>query len=199
MHCHGCGAESTLPPDTTAGKCPFCATAIVAEAQSKKLIKPQGVLPFVVNKPQAQHLFKNWISSLWFAPNALAKSAQAGQINGVYIPAWVYYTDSQSTYTGERGEDYWTTETYTERDAQGRMVTRTRQVQRTRWYPASGVVANHFDDVLVLASQSLPQHHAEKLQPWDIPATIPYQDEYLAGFIAQSYQVDLVTGFDMPR
>jgi hypothetical protein len=39
----------------------------------------------------------------------------------------------QSSYTGQRGDDYWTTETYTTTE-NGRSVTRTRQVRRTRWH-----------------------------------------------------------------
>jgi hypothetical protein len=44
----------------------------------------------------------------------------------------------------------------------GRSVTRTRQVRKTRWSYARGTVYEHFDDVLVLASTSLPKGYAER-------------------------------------
>jgi len=88
---------------------------------------------------------------------------------------------------------------YTERDANGNTVTRTRQVRRTRWSYASGRVQNTFDDILVLASNSLPRKIAQRLAPWDLENFVPYRDEYLSGFVAESYQVDLSQGFETAR
>jgi hypothetical protein len=120
-------------------------------------------------------------------------------MDGVYVPAWTYDSDTYSRYTGQRGDDYWDTETYTERDASGNTVTRTRQVRRTRWSWVSGDVSNQFDDVLVLASRSLPPKIAQRLEPWDLKNLVPYRDEYLSGFVAESYQVDLPQGFEVAR
>jgi hypothetical protein len=78
-------------------------------------------------------------------------------------------------------------------------VTRTRQVRRTRWWPVSGRVGNDFDDVMVLASRSLPPGYAEALEPWDLPDLVPYRDEYLSGFVAESYQIGLPEGFEIAK
>jgi DNA-directed RNA polymerase subunit RPC12/RpoP len=198
VHCQACGAQSKLAQDVTSCRCAFCGSPVVAEAMSKKLIKPAGILPFLVNKAQANTLFRQWISKLWFAPSALAKRAEQAGIDGAYIPCWTYNADTVTTYTGMRGVDYQTTETYTEW-VNGRPETRTRTVTRTNWYPASGVVQNRFSDVLVLATQSLPPKQASHLQPWDVNHVIPYADEYLSGMSCQSYQIDLVGGFDAAK
>jgi predicted RNA-binding Zn-ribbon protein involved in translation (DUF1610 family) len=195
VRCEVCGAETTLKPNVTASRCPFCGTPLVAQAMSKRQIKPKALLPFHVTHAQAGHAFKGWIASRWFAPNELKHRAERADINGVYMPAWTYDADTTSHYTGERGEDYWVTESYTAFE-NGRSVTRTRQVRKTRWYPAAGTVFNRFDDVLVLASHSLPRAHAQELEPWDLKNLLPYQDEYLSGFVAESYQVDLPQGFE---
>ncbi|MCC6156271.1 MAG: hypothetical protein IT367_21070, partial [Candidatus Hydrogenedentes bacterium] len=148
---------------------------------------------------RARDLFKEWIRSLWFAPNALRKLArQDSPINGLYCPYWTYDTHVTTHYTGMRGDDYWDTETYTTRE-NGQTVTRTRQVRKTRWWPASGTVYNQFDDVLVVASESLPRKYAQALEPWDLEKLVPYQDAYLAGFRAESYQVDLPNGFERAK
>jgi hypothetical protein len=60
-------------------------------------------------------------------------------------------------------------------------------------------VGNTFDDVLVLASRSLPPKHAHALEPWDLRSLVPYRDEYLSGFAAESYQVDLAQGFEAAK
>jgi predicted RNA-binding Zn-ribbon protein involved in translation (DUF1610 family) len=199
VKCVACGAESQFGANVVADKCPFCGAAIVATAQSKKQIRPKALLPFIVTRQQASAAFAQWVGGLWFAPGALQREAQRTGIDGAYIPAWTYDANTASQYTGERGDDYWDTETYTDRDAQGNTVVRTRQVRRTRWSWVSGSVENTFDDVLVLASRSLPPKIAQRLEPWDLKNLVPYRDEYLSGFVSESYQVDLPQGFEIAK
>jgi endogenous inhibitor of DNA gyrase (YacG/DUF329 family) len=198
VKCNGCGAASSLPPGTASGSCPFCGQPVVAEAMSKRIIKPEALLPFAIKREQAIQSFRQWLSSLWFAPSNLATSAEKGKIDGCYVPAWTYDCDTTSAYVGERGEDYYETETYTE-VVNGQTVTRTRQVQKIRWWPASGIVQDQFDDVLVLASNSLPPACRDHLEPWDLKSLIPYQDDFLSGFVTEMYQIDLPGGFETAK
>lgn len=199
VKCERCGAETTAPPESTAGTCPFCGAAMVFAAQSSRLIRPQGVLPFKVTRQRAFTEFRQWIRKLWFAPNDLKKYAAAdSKLVGVYTPHWTYDSDTTTRYEGQRGEHYYVTERYTTTE-NGRSVTKTRQVRHTRWYPASGQVANRFNDVLVVASNSLPRAYADQLQPWDLGNLVDYADEYLSGFRAESYQVTLAEGFEIAK
>lgn len=195
VHCEACGAEQTLAANVTADRCAFCGAAIVTGPETHASLKPRSLLPFHVPAAQAMELFLDWVASRWFAPNDLKRHAEAGGLKGVYIPYWTYDCATRTKYTGERGEDYWTTETYTAHE-NGRAVTKTRQVRKTRWYPASGMVSNTFDDVLVLASHSLPRKYTESLEPWDLGNLVPYREEYLAGFVAERYQMGLEEGFE---
>jgi DNA-directed RNA polymerase subunit RPC12/RpoP len=196
VKCEKCGAETTMPPDTTSGLCPFCGANMVLSGQSSRLIRPEALLPFKVTQKDAFEDFRRWIKKLWFAPGDLKQYAQSeGKLAGVYVPYWTYDSDTESDYTGERGDHYYTTETYTTTE-DGRQVTRTRQVQHTRWTPASGTVFNSFDDILIMASKSLPREYADRLQPWDLPNLVAYADEYLSGFRAESYQLNLQQGFE---
>lgn len=197
--CDGCAAEVDAPPNVTAFACPYCGNNIVATAQSHKEIKPNAVLPFKVKQAEARGLFRKWISSRWFAPSELKRRAGIDEgIVGVYLPAWTYDCDTESRYTGARGDYYYVTETYSAME-NGRSVTRTRQVRHTRWSGAAGTVENIFDDLLVLASQSLPAKLVQSLEPWDLKQVVNYSDEYLSGFRAESYQLDLPTGFGVAK
>ena len=46
-----------------------------------------------------------------------------------------------------------------------------------------------------MASESLPKEKTDALEPWDLRNLEPYQDAFLSGFKAESYQVNLETGF----
>lgn len=199
VKCDKCAAETTMPPDTSSGLCPFCGANLVFTGKSSRLIKPKYLLPFQVGQSQAFEDFRKWIKKLWFAPEDLKQFAQSeGKLAGVYVPFWTYDSDTTSFYRGERGDHYWETETYTTEE-NGRTVTRERQVQRTRWTSVSGTVWNNFDDILILASKSLPKKYADRLEPWDLQNLVTYADEYLSGFRAESYQVDLGDGFEEAR
>lgn len=198
VHCDTCGAESSLSHNATAGVCPFCGAAIVAQAASRRQIKPGSLLPFEVPRARANDLFKRWLSQLWFAPNDLGRQAEQAGINGAYLPFWTYDTEATTDYTGERGVDYTTTETYTSYE-NGKAVTRTRQVTRTAWTPTSGQVDNDFDDLLVVGTDSLPGRYVGALEPWDLENLVPYSDAYLSGFISLSYDVDLPRGFERAK
>src|SRR5690606_13252048 len=52
-----------------------------------------------------------------------------------------------------------------------------------------------FDDVLVVASKSLPKKYADRLDTWRLSALQPYRSEYIAGFRSEVYQVTLKEGF----
>ena len=198
--CTGCGSVVAFQPPDVAGVCPFCANAIVAQAKAADpLIAPDGVLPAKIPKAQAQTRVREWLAARWFAPNALKRMAQQEGIAGVYLPFWDWAADTDSRYTGERGEHYWETEYYTETDGNGRSVQRERQVQHTRWYPASGRVSRHFDNVLIPATRSVKEARLTALEPWDLEALCAYEPAWLAGFRAQRYQVELPEGFDKAK
>jgi hypothetical protein len=175
---------------THARTCPFCATPVVTDTGTHRHIKPKGVLPFVLVEAQARAAMTDWLGRLWFAPNGLQAYARKGRrMEGIYVPYWTFDARTASRYTGERGTIYYETQTVI-RDGKRETV----QVPRVRWTPARGQVARFFDDVLVLASKSLPKRFTDALEPWDLTALQPYLPQYLAGFRAEAYQVDLDAG-----
>ena len=189
--CPNCGAEVEFDPDSHATECPFCATPVVTDTGTHRQIKPRGVLPFAVDADAARDAMNDWLGRLWFAPNGLQEYARKGRkMQGIYVPYWTYDAQTASGYRGERGTIYYETRQVM-RD--GKM--QTVRVQKIRWRPVSGKVARFFDDVLVLASRSLPKKYTDALQPWDLTRLEPYRPEFLAGFRAEGYQVDLDEGY----
>jgi DNA-directed RNA polymerase subunit RPC12/RpoP len=193
--CSGCGATVLLEDKVVTDKCPFCSTHLENKPEAVEgMLAPESLIPFKVDLRHARESFAKWLHGLWFAPTELKNVANLGQLAPVYIPYWTYDAMTYTKYSGERGDDYQDTETYTERDANGNMVTRTRTVTRTRWYPVSGEVQHFFDDVLVCGSKSVPPHLIDGLEPWDTGELEPFQDAFLAGMKTERYAVDLKQG-----
>jgi len=199
VRCASCAALVEPSASAQAFPCPYCGSSIVATAKSQRLIKPQALLTFKIDRNHATDLFRKWIGKLWFAPDALKKLARLdGRLQGLYAPYWTYDADTVSRYRGQRGDNYTVTRTRTVR-RDGKSVTETYQATEIRWRSASGTVSRNFDDVLVVGSASLPRDLAEELEPWDLGNLVGYADEYLSGFLAERYQVDVRKGWARAR
>lgn len=196
VRCEGCQSELDPPEGVTSFACPFCGSNIVATmSKATSHILPGALLPFQLKRDEAIAKFREWRGSRWFAPTALKREGyiDAG-FTGTYLPAWTYDAHTRTSYDGARGDAYYVTETYTINNQR-----QTRQVRKIRWTPVSGVVSNAFDDVLVMASKSLPEDRLEQLMPWDLQAVVPYDDSYLAGFRSEVYTVGLPEGFEAAK
>lgn len=193
--CPSCGAVVEFSGANHAANCPYCATPVVVDTGARRSIKPQSLLPFALTENQARDALSKWLGSLWFAPNGLLEYTRKGRaMAGIYAPFWTFDAATSTRYTGARGEHYYETRTVTV-NVNGKSQRRTQQVQRTRWYPASGTVSRDFDDVITLASNSLPQRLGNELTPWDLSAAKAYNPDYLAGFQAEGYTISLADGW----
>jgi Zn finger protein HypA/HybF involved in hydrogenase expression len=190
--CRGCGAVTQS--DKISDRCQFCGAPLVADATSGEMVAPEAVVPFGLDRAALREALRKWASSRWFAPNGLKKVTEAESSHSTYLPHWTYDARTTSRYTGARGEHYYETETYTENGD-----TKTRQVQRTRWYPARGVVARDFDDVLVAGTSRVSVKHLDKLEPWPLPEAEPYRPEFLAGHETLRYDVEPEAGLDTAK
>lgn len=197
VKCASCAAEFTFDADRHAGSCPFCGHSIVKDTGIHRQIKPEALLPFLLTEREAKEQVKTWLAKLWFAPNKLKTYARdQGRLAGVYLPYWTFDSRTRTRYRGRRG-DYYTVPVQVRTRVNGRLVTQTRYVQKVRWRPASGEVRRFFDDVLVLASRSLPSWMTDRLEPWDLLGLKPYTPEYVTGFQAEAYQHGLAESFDV--
>ena len=194
--CPGC--KAVTESDSLSDRCQFCATALVADPSLTERVVPEAVVPFDLNRDAARDALKKWTSSRWFAPSSLKKVSEAETFKGTYLPHWTYDSNTVSDYRGERGEHYYVTETYTE-VVDGQSQTRTRQVQKTRWWPANGTVQRFFDDELVAGTTTVKEKQLDKLTPWPLEQAVPYQQEYLAGFRTLRYDVEPEAGLETAK
>ena len=199
LSCPNCGAKIEVDQTRHATNCPFCATPVVTDTGQTRQIKPQGVLPFVLAESEAKVALDDWLGSLWFAPSGLVAYARRGRkMAGVYSPFWTFDASTQSDYSGQRGDAYYET-VYVTRTVNGRSQRVPQQVRRIRWSRARGRVARDFNDVLVLASSSLPRRFTDGLTPWDLSHLVDYRPDYLAGFMAEGYTIALADGHSVAR
>ena len=191
VNCSNCGSQTTLSSFTTSDKCSFCAAPLILSPEDgQQYLPPHYILPFEINRQQGIDYFQKWLKGLWWAPKDLAKNVDSSSsgLQGIYLPHWIYDTDTSTDYNGQRGEYYYTTENYTV-TVEGKTENRTREVQHTRWWPVSGRVNCSFSDLIVPASKSLPTKTLNKLAPWNFHRLVKFDERYMSGFRSETYQI----------
>ncbi len=197
--CRSCNAAVSVEPNVSATTCPFCGSHhVIALEESTKLIRPESLVPFQVDQKTAIDKFRTWLGKGWFRPNEVKKIANNAEarVQGVYLPFWTFDAQTFSRWTAEAGYYYYVTEHYTV-TVNGRRETRTRQVRKVRWQPASGTHKEFFDDVLVYATRSVKEKILQRIYPFDTGQLVPYRPQYLAGWRAEEYQIELGEGWKM--
>ncbi|RYE88692.1 MAG: hypothetical protein EOO75_13015 [Myxococcales bacterium] len=192
VECSACGATVTLAAEERATRCTYCACpTVVSKALDPQMLQPESLLPFGVSQARATGGFEAWLRGLWFRPGDLGRMARVEGVHGVYLPYWTFDTSVDTRWSAERGDHYYTTESYTEQDESGDTVERTRQVQHTRWSPARGERHDRFNDALVCASLGVNEALARQLCTFDTSQLVPYSPGYLQGWRAEIYAIDL--------
>jgi DNA-directed RNA polymerase subunit RPC12/RpoP len=188
--CENCGARVSFEEATTSQQCVYCGSPSVLEQEANRnAIRPESLIPLDVGRTAVEANFRRWIGGLWFRPNELKKTRRFDAV-GIYVPFWTFDCGVHSDWSADAGHYYWVTQSYWTR-TNGRRVRRTRRVRKVRWVPAWGQRDDAYDDLLVLASGGQPAGLVRKLGEFDTSALVPYRPEYLAGWRAEEYRLDL--------
>jgi hypothetical protein len=188
VRCQSCNAISVFDPRRQAQNCEFCGSAqLVAYTETEPAFRPESVLPFTVSEGSARDRIRQWYGRLWLAPNALKKRALTDTVKGIYLPYWTFDARADAQWTADAGHYYYTTESYQEGGQ-----TRTRQVRHVRWTPAAGSLTHFFDDDLVCASVGVHSALLRGIEPFPTATLKPYDAGYVAGWVVERYQIDLV-------
>ncbi len=185
--CPNCGAAVTFPEGRIADTCSFCETPLVRAAEGEQ--EPVDlVAPFRLTREVAAGRLRGRLSGEYWAPEAVRKTADPEELDGVLVPFWCYDATARSEYHGEVGIYWYETQTYTV-VVNGRTQVRTRQVRRTEWHSLTGTHVHTYADHLVSGSRGLPEAEANELEPFDLGAARPFSPELIAGLIAEQPSV----------
>jgi predicted RNA-binding Zn-ribbon protein involved in translation (DUF1610 family) len=184
--CQNCGMEISFSESQFSTTCPMCGSTQVASTKQSAGIPPDGVIPFKVDKQDAQQKFRAWVKSRWFAPNDFKNRYSEGGLAGMFLPWWTYDANAISRYTGRGGKD----RKEKGNDGKEKIV--------TDWYPVSGIVSASFDDVLICASTK--EKNIEGVLPYGTTTNSkPFSTGYLSGYYAEVYKIKADAGFESAK
>lgn len=181
-HCESCGAEVMADDNTAATFCYYCHSPVILQGRVAGEYRPSKVIPFKLDRNAAVKVFQDWCAKKWFLPKDFTSDAQIEKMVGLYVPFWI--TDCENSADMEAlGKKV---RSWTRGDTR---ITETKEyaVKRNatmvlRGIPADG--ASHISDVLM-----------EAVEPFDYQAATPFAMQYLSGFLAEKYDMNMAAVF----
>jgi DNA-directed RNA polymerase subunit RPC12/RpoP len=173
-HCKNCGAILITDAQTTATTCSFCGAGVVLGDRLTGSLAPAKVIPFTINKEQAQEAFKKWCRKGLLTPGDFMTADRIKNITGMYVPFWLYDINGR----GEVEATCTRVRTYTAGDW---------IYTETKWYHVWRKVDLNYNRIPCDASKKMEDGMMDKLEPYQYSNLKDFNMPYLAGFIAEKY------------
>ncbi len=176
--CPSCGAELICDANTAATSCPYCGNPTVIPGQFSGSLKPDYVIPFKLDKNAAVNALKNHYQGKFFLPKTFAEENHVQEIQGVYVPFWLYdgVAEADVMFEGTRS--------FSRREGKYEVTT-------TEHYNIRRAGTLAFEKVPVDASSRMPDDHMDSIEPYDYSEIQPFSTAYLPGFLADKYDIPL--------
>jgi len=172
MQCKNCGASVSFDPKLQVMKCEFCGSTYLVETQVKPSDAEEKVIIFKVDEREANACFDAWVKKGLFKPSDLPRLLTKSPLQGMYIPSWHFIINTTTSWAGEKKQ----TRTITERDWQGKTITRTVE----EWEQRSGN-RNESYSLFITTSGGLTNEELDRLAPFPVEEAIAFTQEYIAG------------------
>src|SRR5262249_23656659 len=86
FECKGCGATMNYDAGAQSLKCPFCGSVDLVEEPTKGLLAPDFVIPFAIDRNEAEGRLRQWLGSSFWHPNDLRTASQLTDMKAVFLP-----------------------------------------------------------------------------------------------------------------
>lgn len=175
--CKSCGGEIVADDTTAATSCPFCGNPVVMSGQVSGYLKPDYVIPFKLDKKAAKEALKKHYSGKKLLPKVFKDENHIDEIRGVYVPFWLFDADADAhiRYKATRVRA-WSDSDYNYTETSFFSVVR------------GGSIG--FQRVPVDGSSKMPDDLMESVEPFYFEDAVDFHTAYLAGYLADKYDVD---------
>ena len=175
--CKSCGGEIVGDKTTAATSCPFCGNPVVMMGQFSGSLKPDYVIPFQVDKKAAKAALKQHYGGKRLLPKVFKDQNHIDEIKGIYVPVWLFNADADANIRYKATKvRAWSDSNY--------------NYTETSFYAISRGGKIGFERVPVDGSTKMDDALMESIEPYDFTCAVDFQTAYLAGFLADKYDVD---------
>ena len=181
--CNSCGGELIADENTVATACPYCDNPVVLKERLIGDLKPKLVIPFKLDKKAAKEALNRHIQGKRLLPKVFKDQNHIDEIKGIYVPFWLFdiTADANLKYNTESIR-MWSDSQYNYREISYYSVLREGQLNFTH-LPVDG-------------SKKISNTLMESIEPFDFSEAVDFQTAYLAGYLADRYDVTAEESID---
>lgn len=172
--CQNCGATLITNEDTAATTCSFCGAPVMLGDRLSGTLAPSKVIPFKINKQQAEEAFRKWRGKGLLLPNDFKHGNRVKEVTGMYVPFWLYDLNGR----GEVNAVATKVRTYTQGDY---------RVTETSYYDVYRKVDVNYNRIPADASEKMDDTMMDMLEPFHYNELKDFNVPYLAGYMAEKY------------
>ncbi|MCR4616486.1 MAG: hypothetical protein K5756_10125 [Clostridiales bacterium] len=175
--CTSCGGEIVCNDETAATSCPFCGNPVVIMEQLSGHLKPDCIIPFKLDKAAAKAALLNHYKGKRLLPKVFMDENHIDEVKGVYVPFWLFSADVDASirYRGTKVRT-WSDSNY--------------NYTQTNYYSIVRDGSVGFSLVPVDGSSRMADDLMESIEPFNFNDAVDFQTAYLAGYMADKYDVD---------
>ena len=181
--CKSCGGEIVTDETTGASSCPYCDNPIVMMGQFAGELKPDFVIPFKLDKKAAVAALNRHYGGKKLLPKVFKDQNHIEEVKGIYVPVWLFDADAhaQIRYKGTKTRT-WNDSRYNYTEVSHYLIRRCGSIG--------------FEHVPVDGSSKMDDTLMESIEPFRFSDAVDFQTAYLAGFLADKYDVDAETSIE---
>lgn len=174
--CRSCGGEIVGDENMGASSCPFCGNPVVMTGKFAGELKPDCIIPFKLDKAAAKEGLRRHLSGKKLLPKVFKDENHLDEIKGIYVPFWLFVADAQASlrYKGTKIR-HWSDSRY--------------HYTETSYYAVFRAGALSFDQIPADGSSKLPDDLMESIEPYDYSEIVDFRTAYLAGYLADKYDL----------
>jgi len=176
--CSKCSAAVITDQSTVIMFCAFCGSPMFIAEQLVGVRKPDGVIPFKVDRAEATSALYEWCKYGIFTPVNFMKKSNIEKLTGIYVPFWLFDCDVDLDISADAN----TINFIHSGGRQSNHITKTTSTykiirkSKIHWekIPFDGV--SQVDDALM-----------EDIEPFDYGAIEAFDMKHLTGFLIDKY------------
>lgn len=174
--CNSCGGEIVGDETTAATSCPYCDNPVVFKGQFAGSLRPDLVIPFKLDKKAAKQALINHYKGKTLLPKVFKDQNHIDEVKGVYVPFWLFDTDADADVRYKATKTrFWSDSNY--------------NYTATSFFAVSRSGKLGFENVPVDGSTKMADDLMESIEPFNIGDAVDFQTAYLAGYLADKYDV----------
>ena len=184
--CSSCGGEIAGDATMAATSCPYCGNPVVVMEAFQENLKPDYIIPFKLDKEQAVGAFEKHLCGKKLLPRVFRDQNKIKEIKGIYVPFWIFDTDTEGEYEYETTtEERWSDKYY--------------DYKKTNYYRVIRTGNLNFRRIPINGSGKISDALMESLEPFYAEDAEPFQTAYLAGYLADKFDVDTEVSWERAK